>query len=58
MKCVFNDWVKHSDVVIMPLYRRIFPVWYPRTWDPSAPLNPKKDQPTYDVEEEKDTMID
>lgn len=38
MKCVFNDFIKHSDVVVMPLYRRVFPVWYPRTWDPSAPI--------------------
>lgn len=58
MKCVFNDFIKHSDVVCMPLYRRVFPVWYPRTWDPKAPLElPEKNQ-TYDKEEEKDTMAD
>lgn len=37
MKCTFNDYIKHSDVVVMPLYRRVFPVWYPRAWDPTAP---------------------
>lgn len=57
MKCVFNDYIKHSDVVVMPLYRRVFPVWYPRTWDPSAPIGTSKKE-TFDAEEEKDTMAD
>lgn len=36
MKCHFNDFIKHSDTVCMPLYRRIFPSWYEKTWNPSA----------------------
>jgi len=42
----------------MPLYRREFPVWYPRTWDPKAPLHPAKKNLTYDKEEEVETMDD
>ena len=56
MKCVFNDFIKHSDVVVMPLFRRVFPVWYERTWDPKAPLYLAKDK--NEVEEEKETMED
>lgn len=52
MKCTFNDWIKHSDVVCMPLYRRVFPVWYPRTWDPTAPLHPVKTEDRFDKDEE------
>jgi hypothetical protein len=48
MKCTFNDYIKHSDVVCMPLFRRVFPVWYPRTWDASAAI--KEDN--YDADEE------
>jgi len=51
MKCVFSDYIKHSDVVCMPLFRRVFPVWNPRTWDPNAPAIKKKE--TFDREEEK-----
>ena len=58
MKCTFNDYIKHSDVVCMPLFRRVFPVWYPRTWDSTAAL--KEDQ--YDSDEEnkqaEDVMTD
>ena len=57
MKVTFNDFIKHNDVVIMPLYRRVFPVWYPRSWDPSAPTGERKEE--FDAEvEEKDTMTD
>ena len=28
MKCYFNDHIKHSDVVCMNLYRRVYPKWY------------------------------
>lgn len=52
MKCTFNDYIKHSDVVCMPLYRRVFPVWYPLAWDPSAPVD-LADEMKYDPEEEK-----
>ena len=60
MKCVFNDYIKHSDVVCMPLFRRVFPVWHPRTWDPNAAL--EKEQDNYDADEEnkeaEDVMTD
>ncbi len=55
MKCTFNDYIKHSDVVVMPLYRRVFPVWYPKAWDPTAPEVENKKQ-TFDAEAE--TMAD
>ena len=50
MKCTFNDHLKHNDVVCMPLFRRVFPVWYPRTWDANAPISEEKQ--TYQIEEE------
>jgi pre-rRNA-processing protein TSR1 len=58
MKCVFNDFLKHSDVVCMPLYRRVFPVWHPQTWDPKgAPVQKKTER--YDAElDEKTQMTD
>lgn len=56
MKCTFNDYLKHHDVIIMPLFRRVFPVWYPRTWDAKAVIEEK--HKTFDAEEEKDTMTD
>ena len=40
MKCHFNDFIKHSDVVCMPLYRRVYPKWYEKTWNPLA-VEPK-----------------
>jgi pre-rRNA-processing protein TSR1 len=58
MKCTFNDYIKHSDVVIMPLYRRIFPVWFPRSWDPHAPLELGNKTEQFDAEEDKNTMAD
>lgn len=48
MKCTFNDYIKHHDVVIMPLFRRIFPVWYPKTWDATAVIEEK--HKTFDAE--------
>lgn len=36
MKCTFNDHIKHSDVVCMPLYRRVYPKWHPETWTAAA----------------------
>jgi pre-rRNA-processing protein TSR1 len=34
MKCHFNDHIKHSDVICMPLYRRVYPKWFESTWNP------------------------
>ncbi len=34
MKVHFNDFIKHSDVVCMPLYRRVYPKWFEETWKP------------------------
>jgi len=36
MKCHFNDHIKQSDVICMPLYRRVYPQWYEKTWKPLA----------------------
>ena len=36
----------------MPLYRRVFPVWYPRSWDPTAPIDLPKN---IDFDQEKTT---
>lgn len=33
MKCHFNDHIKHSDVICMPLYRRVYPKWFESTWN-------------------------
>ena len=53
MKCVFNDWIKHNDVICMPLYRRVFPSWFERSWNPRATLVEKKRKhETFDAEEE------
>ena len=32
MKCVFNDFIKHGDIVCMPLYKRVYPVWDETVW--------------------------
>ena len=29
MRCVFSDFVRHDDIVCMPLYKRVFPIWDP-----------------------------
>ena len=51
MKCVFNDWIRHDDVLCMPLYRRVFPDWFERSWNPRAALEPqKRKHETYDAE--------
>ena len=53
MKCFFNDWIKQNDVICMPLYRRVFPSWFERGWNPRAALLPKKrKQETFDAEQE------
>ena len=57
MKCVFNDWIKHSDVICMPLYRRVFPNWYERSWNPRATLVQKKRKhETFDAEDESNMI--
>lgn len=37
MKCYFSDYIDASDIVILYLYKRVFPKWYPESWggDPS-----------------------
>lgn len=36
----------------MPLYRRVFPVWHPRTWDPNGEeVRPKRAE-NFDAEEQ------
>ena len=53
MKCIFNDWIKQNDVICMPLYRRVFPEWFERSWNPRAVLVQKKRKnETYDADEE------
>ena len=44
MKCTFNDFLKQNDVICMPLYRRVFPTWFEKSWDPRAiiPIKDKK----------------
>jgi len=57
MKCTFNDWIKHSDTICMPLYRRVFPNWFERGWNPRAELVVKKRKhETFDAEEESNAM--
>ena len=53
MKCTFNDFLKQDDVVCMPLYRRVFPAWFERSWNPNAALPVKNKNAVYDAEAEK-----
>ncbi|MFO0116493.1 MAG: hypothetical protein ACK521_02365 [bacterium] len=54
MKCGFNDFIKANDVICMPLYRRVFPPYYEKCWNPLAkePVMPK--QETYDRDQQGD----
>ncbi|OEH75407.1 pre-rRNA-processing protein TSR1 homolog [Cyclospora cayetanensis] len=40
MKCKFNDYLKQNDEVLLPLYRRVFPKWYPESWGGSPNQQP------------------
>ena len=57
MKVHFNDHIKQSDVVCMPLYKRVYPQWYERTWNPLAEEPVSKKAIKYDADEE-DKMSD
>ena len=54
MKCVFNDHIKQSDVICMPLYRRIYPKWHPETWAPHK--STEKDQASTMLQSEDKDM--
>jgi pre-rRNA-processing protein TSR1 len=47
MKCAFNDNPKPNDTICLPLYKRIFPVWFPETW--RLPLGFSDSKKYYDV---------
>ena len=36
LKCVFNDFIKHSDIVCLPLYKRVYPKWQDQVWTLSS----------------------
>ena len=40
----------------MPLYRRVYPEWYEKTWNPRAAEPIKKGQIEYNAEEGEDGM--
>lgn len=60
MKCFFNDFIVQNDVICMPLYKRIYPEWYEKTWNPNAIEKVKKKHETFDADvensEEEETM--
>lgn len=59
MKCIFNDWIKQNDVICMPLYRRVFPDWYERSWNPRASIEPKKRKhETFDADKSDDNGLE
>ena len=37
----------------MPLYKRVYPEWYEKTWNPNAIETVKKKHETFDAEEDK-----
>lgn len=56
MKCVFNDWIRQNDVICMPLYRRVFPDWFERGWNPKAALEAKKRKhETFDADADEES---
>jgi len=52
MKCSFNDYIKANDVICMPLYRRVFPPYYEKAWNPHAKEVVKAKHEKFDAEEE------
>jgi len=52
MKCSFNDFIKANDVICMPLYRRVFPPFYEKAWNPTAKELVKPKQEKFDKEEQ------
>jgi len=54
MKCVFNDHLRQNDVVCMPLYKRIFPEWHEKAWNPNAIEQVKAKAEVFDKDMELD----
>jgi hypothetical protein len=52
MKCSFNDFIKANDVICMPLYRRVFPPFYEKAWNPTAKELVKPKEEKFDKEEQ------
>ena len=50
MKVHFNDFIRQDDIVCMPLYRRVYPQWYEKTWNPTAAEPVKKREVVYEDE--------
>ncbi|CRH01407.1 ribosome biogenesis protein TSR1, putative [Plasmodium relictum] len=40
MKCLFNNVLKQHDKVFIFLYKRVYPVWFPLTWNGDQNLGP------------------
>lgn len=50
MKCGFNDFIKQNDVICMPLYKRVFPAYYEKCWNPNAVEKVKPKDEKFDAE--------